>query len=211
MAEQTDSQYIESARDAGLIGCHVCTQVNDGERQICHCCGSELHSRIPDSTNRCWALTITATLLLIPSNILPMMTIQSFGQGQPDTILSGTLSLFQHGLYPIAVIVFLASIMVPILKIVGLFILLISLHRKNVGSFRARMRLFRVIEFFGKWSMLDVFVVCLLVALVNLGGIANVIPGTGATAFCAMVILTMLAANSFDTRLIWDQWDKGQQ
>ena len=140
-----------------------------------------------------------------------MMTIQSFGRGQPDTIISGIISLFQHGLYPIAVIVFLASIMVPVLKIVGLFILLISLHRENVSNFATRMRLFRVIEFFGKWSMLDVFVVCLLVALVNLGGIANVIPGAGATAFCAMVILTMFAANSFDTRLIWDQWNKGQQ
>jgi len=205
MPEKINQEQLESARSAGLIGCEVCSRVNNGDEHICRCCGSVIHSRIPDSINKTWALTVTATLLLIPSNILPMMTIESFGKGQPDTIMSGIISLFQHGLYPIGIIVFLASIMVPILKIIGLFILLISVHREKPSGSLPRTKLFRVIEFFGKWSMLDVFVVSLLVTLVSLGDIANVIPGLGAAAFCAMVILTIFAANSFDTRIIWDR------
>lgn len=195
---------IQSARASGLIGCHVCRSVNTESEVECRRCGAVLHSRSPDSINRCWALTITATLLLIPSNLLPMMTIKSFGRGEPDTIMSGIISLFQADLIPIGIIVFLASILVPILKIIGLYILLISIHSGATQGLRSRTRLFRIIEFFGKWSMLDVFVVSLLVALVDIGDIATVIPGTGTVAFCAMVILTMLAAHSFDTRLIWD-------
>lgn len=200
----TEQLTYESAKSTGLIGCHVCRTVNEQRELACRCCGSALHSRIPDGVNRCWALTITATLLLIPSNILPMMTIGTFGRGTPDTIISGVISLFKAGLYPIGLIVFLASIMVPILKIIGLYILLITVHIQRQRGFEARTRLFRVIEFFGKWSMLDVFVVSLLVALVDIGDIATVIPGSGTVAFCAMVILTMFAAHSFDTRLIWD-------
>ncbi len=202
------SAQIVSARSAGLVGCKVCSRVNPQENNHCRVCGAELHSRIPHSLNRCWALTITATLLLIPSNILPMMTIQSFGRGEPDTIMSGVIKLFQAELYPIGIIVFVASIMVPILKIIGLYILMISIHIGMKYGFRSRTRIFRIVDFFGKWSMLDVFVVSLLVALVDIGDIASVIPGVGTTAFCIMVILTMVAAHSFDTRLIWDSQEK---
>jgi paraquat-inducible protein A len=135
---------------------------------------------------------------------MPIMTIKAFGQGEPDTIMSGIISLFQHGLYPIGIIVFLASIMVPILKIIGLIALLISVQGKITIGYRLRTRIYRWVEFFGKWSMLDVFVVSFLVALVNIGDIATVDAGLGVAAFCAMVIITIFAANSFDTRLIWD-------
>jgi paraquat-inducible protein A len=204
MLNDNKSQVI-SARAAGLIGCHVCTRVNPEDNKICRICDAPLHSRVPDSINRCWALTMTATLLLIPANLLPMMTITSFGNGEPDTILSGVIKLFQAELYPIGIIVFVASIMVPVLKILGLYFLMISLHAGMNYGFRSRTKIFRVVDFFGKWSMLDVFVVSLLVALVDIGDIASVIPGLGTTAFCLMVITTMFAAHSFDTRLIWDR------
>ncbi len=200
-----DNKVVESAREAGLICCEYCNGLSTIDQQQCRCCGSTIHSRRRNSVSRCWALTLSAIILLIPANMLPVMTISAFGQGEPDTIISGIISLFQHGLYPIGMIVFVASIMVPILKIIGLLLLLLSLDGKIAMNKQLRTRMFRVIEFFGKWSMLDVFVVTFLVALVNIGGIATVNAGLGITAFCLMVILTMLAANSFDTRLIWDE------
>ena len=203
MPNNTTSKIV-SARSAGLVGCRVCSHVNYEADSTCRICNAPLHSRIPDSLNRCWALTITASLLLIPSNILPMMTISSFGNGEPDTIMSGVIKLFHAELYPIGIIVFVASIMVPILKILGLYFLMISVHLGMSYGYRSRTKIFRIVDFFGKWSMLDVFVVSLLVALVHIGDIASVIPGIGTTAFCMMVILTMFAAHSFDTRLIWD-------
>jgi len=201
---KNNTMINESARNAGLIFCLYCKSVSKFESEKCRHCGSLLHSRNVNSVNQCWAYLISAILLLIPANTLPIMTIVAFGQGEPDTILSGIISLFNHGLYPIGVIVFLASILVPLLKIVGLIFLLISLKVDLKMSPKARTKMYRVVEFFGKWSMLDVFVVSFLVALVDLGGIATVYPGIGVTAFCAMVILTILAAHSFDTRLIWD-------
>ena len=207
MLNNSDTQTIESAKQAGLICCEYCLKVSPEDHSNCRCCGSKLHSRIKDSINRCWALTITAMVLLIPANFLPIMTISAFGQGEPDTIMSGILSLFQHGLYPIAIIVFMASIMVPILKIIGLILLLLSVQGYLRMGHRERTKMYRIVEFFGKWSMLDVFVVSFLVALVNLGEVANVHAGIGVTAFSAMVIITIFAANSFDTRLIWDEKD----
>lgn len=206
MSTRTNPSVMESAKEAGLIGCQYCSNVSRGLSH-CRCCGSKLYSRKVQSINRCWALTLAAILLLIPANILPIMTIKAFGRGEPDTIMSGIISLFQHGLYPIGVIVFLASVMVPILKIIGLIILLLSVGGKFDMGRRERTRMYRVVEFFGKWSMLDVFVVTFLVALVDLGDIATVDAGLGVAAFCAAVILTILAANSFDTRLIWDERD----
>jgi len=178
--------------------------LNPKETTHCDCCGASVHSRIDDSINRTWAYLLAALVFLIPANILPIMTIKAFGSGEPDTIMSGIVSLFDYGLYPIGLIIFLASIMVPLLKIMGLIILLLSVQGKLSMGTTERIRLFRIVDFFGKWSMLDVFVVSLLVSLVDLGEVATVYSGEGITAFCAMVILTMLASHSFDTRLIWD-------
>jgi len=203
MSDHTEHE-MKSAKQAGLICCEYCRMLNHNHLTRCRCCESELNSRIHQSVSRCWALTISAILLLIPANTMPIMTIKAFGQGEPDTIMSGIISLFEHGLYPIGVIVFLASIMVPILKIIGLIALLLSVQGKLSLGFRLRTRIYRWVEFFGKWSMLDVFVVSFLVTLVNIGDVATVDAGLGVAAFCAMVILTIFAANSFDTRLIWD-------
>ncbi len=204
MPNQNNNPIVETAQQAGLIYCEYCQKLTDSAKTNCRCCGSRIHSRIYNSVNRCWALTIAATLLLVPANILPIMTIKSFGRGEPDTIFSGIISLFQHELYPIGIIVFLASIVVPFLKIIGLVMLLFSVRGLISMGHRERTKMYRIIEFFGKWSMLDVFVVSLLVALVEVGDIATVNAGLGATAFCLVVILTMFAANSFDPRLIWD-------
>lgn len=206
MSNHDTPAITETAKQAGLIFCEYCRKLSNQQDNRCRCCGASLHSRTRDSINRCWALTITAMLLLIPANILPIMTIKSFGQGEPDTIISGIILLFEHGLYPIGLVVFLASIMVPFLKIIGLILLMLSVQGKIDMGRRERTRMYRIVEFFGKWSMLDVFVVSLLVAIVEIGDVATVDAGLGVTAFCAMVVLTMFAANSFDTRLIWDNF-----
>ena len=155
---------------------------------------------------RSWALTITATLLYIPANILPMLTISKFGTGQPDTIMSGIISLVEHGMLPIALLVFVASIMVPLLKLLGLSWLLLSVHwgRKHNLPIGRKMTLYRLIVWIGRWSMLDIFIISLLAGLVQFGQFGEVTAGTGAWAFSAVVVITMLAAISFDPRLLWD-------
>jgi len=206
MSNHDTPAITETAKQAGLIFCEYCLKLSNQQDSQCRCCGAAIHSRFRDSINRCWALTIAAMLLLIPANILPIMTIKTFGQGEPDTIISGIILLFEHGLYPIGLVVFLASIMVPFLKIIGLILLMLSVQGKIDMGRRERTRMYRIVEFFGRWSMLDVFVVSLLVAIVEIGDVATVDAGLGITAFCAMVVLTMFAANSFDTRLIWDNF-----
>lgn len=191
-----------------LAGCHICGQVVPlpaGAHGV-HCprCHAALHHRKPDALARTWALLIAAALLYIPANVLPVMTVTSFGKGAPDTILSGVVELIHADMWPIAVLVFFASITVPVLKIVGLVLLLVSVQRGWSGRARDRTRLFRMIEQVGRWSMIDVFMISILAVLVNLGEIAQIEPGPGAVAFASVVILTMLAAHSFEPRLIWD-------
>lgn len=196
------------ALDAGLILCHECHQLNAQDaadsRQTCVRCGARIHPRRPHSVGKTWALLITAALLYLPANLLPIMTVRSLGQGQPDTIMSGVIALIQHGLYPIAVVVFIASIAVPSLKLIGIALLLISVQRHQALSAKQRIFMFRFIEWIGRWSMLDIFVIAILVAIVNFGTLASVEAGLGALAFASVVILTMLAALTFDPRLIWD-------
>ncbi len=142
--------------------------------------------------------------MYFPANLLPIMTVVYLGSGQPDTIMSGVIRLMRHGDWSIALVVFVASILVPLLKMIVLVYLLLSVHRKSQLRRRERTRLYRVTELVGRWSMLDVFVVALLAALVHLGVLADITPGPAARAFAAVVILTMLSAMSFDPRLIWD-------
>ena len=166
-----------------------------------------LHKRKPDSLARTWALVMTAALLYIPANVFPVMTVIYFGRGAPDTILSGVLELLHGGLWPLAVLVFFASIMVPVLKLIGLSFLLISVQRGSIARLRDRTCLFRIIEQVGRWSMIDVFMIGILTALVNFGSIATIVPGIGAVCFAAVVIITMFASMSFDPRLMWDVRD----
>jgi paraquat-inducible protein A len=136
------------------------------------------------------------------------MTVTSFGKGTPDTIVSGVIELLHAGMWPIALLVFVASITVPVLKLVGLVYLLISVHRRSTWRLRDRTLLYRIVEGVGRWSMVDVFMIGILAALVALGNLATIAPGPGAIAFCAVVIITILAAMAFDPRLMWDISDE---
>ena len=161
--------------------------------------------RLPESISRTWALLSAATLLLIPANLLPVMTVIRFGQGEPNTILSGVVHLAEDGAWPLAALVFFASFVVPITKIGALALLLLTVQRGSAWRVRDRTLLYRVTEAVGAWSMIDIFLVSILVALVRMDALATVRPGVGATFFGAAVVLTMLAAHAFDPRLVWDR------
>jgi paraquat-inducible protein A len=194
------------AIDAGILICIECHELNkqEADEQICTRCGALVHARRPNSLVRTWALLITAAILYIPANLLPIMTVNSLGQGDPSTIMSGVIQLVQHGMIPIAAVVFIASILVPTFKLVGIALLLFSVQRRQPLSARQRIVMYRFIEFIGRWSMLDIFVIAILVAVVNFGRLASIEANLGAIAFASVVILTMLAAVTFDPRLIWD-------
>jgi paraquat-inducible protein A len=147
---------------------------------------------------------LTAAVLYIPANLYPVLTVIRFGQGAPSTILGGVVELIDAGMYPLALLVFTASVAVPLLKLAGLAIMLLATQSGSVKRIRDRTRLYRLIEFIGRWSMIDVFMVSLLVALVRLGFVASVTPGPGVIAFAAVVVLTMTASATFDPRLMWD-------
>lgn len=196
------------AIDAGILICTECHELNkldaDIDEQTCTRCGALVHARRPNSLARTWALLITAAIIYIPANVLPIMTVSSLSQGDPSTIMSGVIQLVQHGMIPIAAVVFIASILVPTFKLVGIALLLFSVQRRQPLSARQRIWMYRFIEFIGRWSMLDIFVIAILVAVVNFGRLASVEANLGAIAFASVVILTMLAAVTFDPRLIWD-------
>jgi paraquat-inducible protein A len=207
VGRQAATRRLTGRDSAALVSCHACDQVcrlRPGEHARCPRCGAALHRRKPHSLARTWALVIAACILYVPANLLPVMTVTSFGKGEPDTILSGVKTLIAAGMWPVALLVFFASITVPVLKIVALVFLLISVQRRSRWRPRDRTVLYRVVESVGRWSMVDIFMISILVALVNLGAIATIVPGPGAIAFAAVVILTMIAAMSFDPRLIWD-------
>ncbi len=197
--------------EAGLISCHHCEFVSrlepgnpHNQRIICPRCDAELHTRIPNSLAKTTALLLAAILMYIPANILPIMNVTYLGTGQSDTIIQGILHLMKEGMWPLALIVFVASIIVPLLKLTVLAGLIISIKMRSHWRPAQRTRLFRITEFVGRWSMVDIFVLAILVALVQFGNLASVDAGLGALSFALVVILTMLAAHSFDTRLIWD-------
>jgi paraquat-inducible protein A len=192
------------------MSCHACHQLTripagftDGEA-ICPRCEAHIHLRKPNSLSRTWALLIAAYILYIPANLLPVMTVISFGKGEADTILSGVKELIHAGMLPIALLVFFASITVPVLKLLVLTFLLLSVHYKSQWRPRERTFLYRITEIVGRWSMIDIFMISILIALVKLDAVATIEPGAGAISFASVVILTMFAAMSFDPRLIWD-------
>jgi paraquat-inducible protein A len=186
------------------LACHVCTSVTLNSDNICKDCGSELHNRNKNSIQRTWALLVTSVVLYVPANILPIMHTNFLGEHTANTILGGVVVLWNHGSYPIALIIFIASVFVPIAKIIVLGWLSYSIQTRNEKSFKQKTKLYRITELVGRWSMVDVFVVAVLVALIKLGNIMSIYPGLGAVAFAGMVIVTILAAISFDPRLIWD-------
>jgi len=201
----------QRAADLGLMGCHICGLVvrgRSGHGLLCPRCGAAVHFRKPNSLSRTWALLITAMLMYIPAMALPVMETSYFGNTQGDTIMSGVVYFLKHGDWPLALVIFVASVLVPLLKMIALVYLLVSVQRHSLFRHRERTRLYRITELIGRWSMVDVFVVALLVALVQLGALASIAPGLGAMAFAAVVILTIVAAMSFDPRLIWDHQER---
>ena len=189
-----------------ILTCHTCGLLTDADAGYHSCprCDTPLHHRIRNSIERTWALLAAAAILLIPANVYPVMTVIRFGQGAPNTIMSGILHLIEDGMWGLAMIVFVASIVVPIVKLFVLSFLLISIQKKWSWRPRDRTLLYRVTEVVGAWSMVDIFLVGLLTALVSLDALSTIRPGIGATFFAGVVILTMFAAHSFDSRLIWD-------
>ncbi|WP_241911630.1 paraquat-inducible protein A [Telmatospirillum siberiense] len=199
---------VMSARDAGLVACTHCGLLcRDAAEETgirCPRCRAELHPRKPDSLSRSCAYLMAAAILYIPANMLPVMETSSMFGAEKDTILSGIVYFWTSGSQGLAALIFFVSILVPMLKLGSLSVLAWTVRRRSVYNRRQRAVLFRIIEMVGRWSMLDVFVVALMVGLVHFQGLAVIQAGSGAAAFGAVVVLTMLAARSFDPRLIWD-------
>ncbi|MCO7223476.1 paraquat-inducible protein A [Pleionea sp. CnH1-48] len=193
----------KSARALNIAVCHHCHQLVRGHGR-CSRCNTLVHFRKPDSLTRTWAFLIAAIAFFIPANLVPIMNIKMLGQGEPATIMEGVILFIEHGDLPIAIVIFVASVLVPLLKIVALVFLLLSVHFEWARTARRKTILYRIVEFIGRWSMIDIFVVTVLVALVQLDKLASIEVSEGATAFCFVVVLTMVSALCFDTRLIWD-------
>ncbi len=192
----------ETAAARGLALCHVCGMASPVTAQRCPRCHGALHLRLKDSVQRTWAFTIAALALYFPANLMPVLRMESFWGDQQNTIMGGVIQFWQEADYPVAIIIFVASVLIPVLKIVA--IIALCLASRSGRRPRAMTRLYRVTEFVGRWSMVDVFVVAILVAVVQLGTTISIHPGPGAVSFAAVVVLTMFAAISFDPRLIWD-------
>ncbi|MBF0187813.1 MAG: paraquat-inducible protein A [Magnetococcales bacterium] len=214
--EAFDDSALDDRKGAlnnGLISCHDCSllipldTLDSHGHGRCPRCGSSLHPRKQDSIIRTWALVVTACILLIPANTYPVMTVIRFGQGAPDTIMSGVIHLIEGGMWPLALLVFFASVVVPVTKLIVLVFLLRSVQKRSPWRPTDRTRLYRATEVVGAWSMVDIYLIAILGALVNLDAISTIEPGIGATFFASVVVVTMIAAHSFDPRLIWDNLD----
>ncbi len=199
-----------TAAESGFILCRDCHKLmhritnKTNTKSTCSRCGATLHQRKPNSIARTWALIITAIIFLIPANTLPIMRVKFLGIPSNSTILDGIRLFFEDGSYAIALIILTASILVPIFKIVGLAIILLTIRLNRPNHLRQKTFMFRVIEFIGRWSMLDIFVIAILGVFVNFGFLTSIETAPAATYFCLVVITTMIAAITFDPRIMWD-------
>ncbi len=204
---------LKTAKNSSMAACRrchlLCRIPESGDRKIIDCprCGAEINQRIPGSIQRTWALVIAALIFYIPANLLPISITSALGSSEGDTIMSGVIYFIQSGSWYIALVIFVASIFVPVLKILILFFLLVSVQLKIRWRPLERTRLYRIIEAIGRWSMVDIFVITIMAALIKLGGLADFEAGPAAAYFAAVVVLTILAAMSFDPRLIWDSME----
>ncbi len=193
-----------TAAARGLSSCHVCGLLSASKHSRCPRCGAAVHLRTPHSLQKTTAFLIAAAVLFLPANLLPIMFTEQLGSVHASTIIGGVLLLWEHGSYPIAAVIFIASVFIPLAKIMMLAWLAWSVSKQSKTKPRQRTALYRATELVGRWSMVDVFVVAILVALIQLGGVLTIRAGAAALAFCGVVMVTMLAAHSFDSRLIWD-------
>jgi paraquat-inducible protein A len=197
-----------TAARAGLVSCEACQLLSRpasaSAAGYCRRCGEKLESRHHASIEITWALVVAAAICYVPANALPVLNTTTLGDTEGDTILGGVAFLYASGSWPLALIVLVASVMIPLGKLAALVYLLLTVQRGSIASNQERTRLYRIVEIIGRWSMLDVFVAAFTVALVQLQPLTSVAPGAGVLFFAAVVVLTMLAAESFDPRLIWD-------
>jgi paraquat-inducible protein A len=197
-----------TAAQSGLVSCESChlvsRPVSRAEPGFCRRCGETLEFRRRASIETTWALAVGAAICFIPANILPVLSTTTPAGSEGDTILGGVAFLYTSGSWPLALVVLIASVMIPVGKLVSIAYLLITVQRGSVKSNHERIRLYRMVVFIGRWSMLDVFVDTFTVALVQLQPLMSVTPGPGVLFFAGVVVLTMLAADAFDPRLIWD-------
>ncbi|MFT4928440.1 MAG: paraquat-inducible protein A [Phenylobacterium sp.] len=197
---------MKTAKASGYVLCHDCHSLNGIVDQQCYRCDAVLQTRTANSLSQSWAWLIVSAMFVIPANIYPITVVNRFGVLVPDTIMSGVMGLVKSGMIPIAIIVFVASIVVPGVKIIGLFYIYLSVHRKAPVSHRTITAMFHFIEWIGRWSMLDLFVISLMVVLFDIGQM-SVEAGPASMAFGLLVVSTMLSAQAFDTRLLWDKLD----
>ena len=206
-----------TAKRLGLVNCHDCHLLSRwesppfGQAACCPRCGAVLHLRKPNSIMRTWALLITAAIFYIPANVLPITVTTSLGKTQSDTIMSGVIYFLLHGSPEIAIVIFVASIFIPALKLLAMAGLLVSVQRPSRWRPRDRTQLFQITHAIGRWSMVDIYVVTILVALVKLGVFAEIEAGPAALYFAAVVVVSMFAAESFDPRLIWDALEENHE
>lgn len=187
------------------LGCHVCGFLSAADDTRCRHCDSTLHHRRPHSLQITLALLAGAIVFYLPANLYPMMLTEALGSTTTSTIMQGVILLWDLGSYPVAMVILIASICIPIAKMISISLLCLATIRAHRGKAVTYTKLYRITEFIGRWSMVDVFVVSILVALVHMGSLMSIYPGTASLSFAAVVILTMLSAMSFDVRLIWDQ------
>lgn len=199
-----------TAAERGLACCHICCKLAPAAAHACPRCGAPIHLRNPASLQRTLALLITASILYVPANLYPIMITEQLGSAEESTILGGVVLLIELGSVPVALVIFIASVIVPLGKLLTLYYLVWSVRRGSPLRERQRATLYRVTEFIGKWSMVDVFVVAILVALIHLTGLMVIRPGIAALSFAGVVLVTMVAAEQFDPRLMWDKLDKRQ-
>ena len=200
--------------DRNIGCCHVChelVKINKGHKEYCPRCGTAVHLRKPDSISVSLALVIASIILYIPANLYPMMHVQTFAGTESDTIISGIIYFFESGSYLIAFVILIASIVVPFIKMVILLYLIFSVHKGRAESKEQKLKLYILTEIIGKWSMVDVYVVAIMIALVHFGPLTEIKAGAGSIFFLMVVILTMLSAMSFDSRLIWDMKGKEER
>ncbi len=212
---KADNKRADNKKETTLVGCHSCSLLSrlpvDDHHYTCPRCNAPLHFRKTDSLNRTWALLIAAVILYFPANIFPITITGAIGHEQADTIISGVIYFLFSGSWHIAIVIFVASVIVPLMKMIIFFYLLISVNKKSIKKPEDRTRLYHITEAVGRWSMVDVYVVTILVSLVKLGFLADIAAGPGAGYFAGVVVITMLAAESFDPRLIWDAMEESNE
>ena len=196
----------KTALQQGFQVCKTCGNYSKQNEnpEVCPYCDNDIAPRNKHSIQKTWALLITAMIFIIPANFYPITYLLRNNEILPDTIFTGILTLIDNGLPVIALIVFVASIMVPVLKIIGLIMITLSVQLRWKISSKKRMQAFYLIDLIGKWSILDLFVISIMVAVFDKGQLLSVYPGLAATSFTIVVVSTLFAANNFDTRLIWD-------